>query len=201
MLLCDSTITRLATPEHLAKQPMIYPFIDKQVRANENGCKVISYGLTSFGYDVRLKNEVKLFTNLNNSIVDPMDVKDDCFVTAKINEDKETGHKYFILPPNSYALGCTVETFNMPSDVTAICVGKSTWARCGLLVNVTPIEAGFVGEVVIELANATSLPIKVYTGMGIAQFLFHRGDDECDTSYADRDGKYMNQKNLQLALA
>lgn len=154
--------------------------------------KVISYGQSSFGYDVRLADEFKIFTNVNSIIIDPLDFDQACCVDHK--------GPFCIIPPNSYILGRTMETFDMPRDITAVCLGKSTYARVGAIVNVTPIEAGFVGTVVIEISNSTSLPLKVYAGMGIAQFLFFKGDDECKVSYADRDGKYQGQTGIQTAL-
>jgi dCTP deaminase len=155
--------------------------------------RIISYGLTSYGYDVRLAEQFKIFSNMLGSTIDPLAIHQDCFVEqdASVNEAG-----YVILPPNSYLLGVTQETFAIPRDVTAICVGKSTYARCGIAVNVTPIEAGFEGQVVIEVANQTSLPARIYANMGIAQFLFFRGDQPCDVSYADRGGKYQGQSGI-----
>jgi dCTP deaminase len=154
--------------------------------------KIISYGQSSYGYDVRLADEFKIFTNINNALIDPLNMSNQCYVDHK--------GSYCIIPPNSYILGRTIETFDMPKDVTAICLGKSTYARCAAIINVTPIEAGFKGQVVIEISNASNLPLKVYAGMGIAQFLFLKGDITCDVSYADRGGKYQNQVGLQTAL-
>lgn len=184
-----------------AGEGMIKPFSSKQHRTNEAGERIISWGLSSYGYDVRLADdEVKLFTNANSTIVDPMEMDvESCLVDAVIH-GRDEGHPYFILPPNSYALGYTVEVFNIPRDISVIAVGKSTMARAGAIVNVTPIEAGFKGTVVIEIANASTLPIKIYLGVGIAQFLFFRGDRPCHTSYADRGGKYQGQKGVQTPL-
>lgn len=155
--------------------------------------RIISYGITSYGYDVRLDQKFKIFTNMLGSTIDPLAIHQDCFVEQDASLNKEG---YVILPPNSYLLGVTPETFVMPRDVTAICVGKSTYARCGIAVNLTPIEAGFEGQVVIEVANQTSLPARIYANMGIAQFLFFRGDQPCDVSYADRGGKYQGQSGI-----
>lgn len=187
-----------------AFQPMIAPFESRQVREVETPAgsrRVISYGTSSYGYDARLAREVKIFTNTNAMIINPKrmsDRADRCLVTAHILTDKD-GAEYFILPPNSYALGYTIEHFHMPRDITSVVLGKSTYARAGLQVNATPIEAGFQGTVVLELANSTSLPMSVYINEGIAQFLFFRGDQPCLTSYADRGGKYQNQRGLELS--
>lgn len=154
--------------------------------------KIISYGLSSFGYDVRLADEFKVFTNINSSIIDPLSFDSKCLVDLK--------GSYCIIPPNSYVLGRTIEEFNIPRDVQVICLGKSTYARCGAIVNVTPIEAGFSGPIVIEISNSTSLPLKIYANMGISQFVFFQGNEPCEVSYADRDGKYQNQSGIQTAL-
>lgn len=179
-------------------QPMIDPFVGHLVRVNTRGKRIISYGLSSYGYDVRLADdEIKVFTNANGTIVDPMNMDDaTCLVDATVL-DKDT-HPYFVLPPNSYALGYTIETFVIPRNVSVICLGKSTLARAGAIVNVTPIEAGFEGNVVIEISNASPLPIKVYVGVGIAQFQFLRGDQACEVSYADGDRKYQGQRGVTL---
>lgn len=154
--------------------------------------KAISFGTSSYGYDVRLARQFKIFTNVFNGMIDPLKADEKIFV------DHEGD--YCVIPPNSYILGHTEETFVMPRDTTAICLGKSTYARCGAIVNVTPIEAGFRGQVVIEISNATPLPMKVHAGQGIAQFLFFQSDEQCDVSYADRAGKYQDQQGLQTAL-
>lgn len=179
--------------------PMIEPFVNRAVRVNQDGEKIISYGLSSYGYDVRLSaNDVKLFSNVNGTIVDPMAMDASCLLDADIKTN-EKGFKYFILPPSSYALGYTIEYFYIPRNVNVICVGKSTLARAGALVNVTPIEAEFNGNVVIEISNGSTLPIMVYLEMGIAQFQFLEGINHCDVSYADRNGKYQGQTGLTLA--
>lgn len=180
-------------------RPMIEPFVDHLVRQNDAGEKIISYGLTSYGYDVRLKGEeVKIFTNANGGIVDPMSPSDEYFLDAKIHYNKK-GMAYFILPPNSYALASTVEYFVIPRNVSVICLGKSTYARSCAITNVTPIEAGFNGEVVIEVSNGSTLPIKIYLDSGIAQFQFFRGDQECELSYADGNRKYQGQRGVTLS--
>ncbi len=176
--------------------PMIAPFHSKSVKENENNVKLLSYGSSSYGYDVTLASQAYIFTNINGAIIDPRNFTDDVYVNAKILKDDE-GLEYFILPPNSYALGVTNEYFNMPRDVTAICLSKSTYARASMMVSATVIEAGWSGNVVLELANMCALPIKVYTNQGIAQFLFFKGE-MCNVSYADRGGKYQFQTGITL---
>lgn len=179
--------------------PMISPFVDEQVRVNEAGSKIISYGLTSYGYDVRLKaDEVKVFTNANGGLIDPMRPCASNYIDAEIHT-QEGGHKYFVLPPNSYALAATREYFRIPRNVLAICVGKSTYARSAVQINCTPIEPEFEGEVVIEIANSTTLPVKVYLETGIAQFLFFYGDRPSINSYADGNRKYQGQTGVTLS--
>jgi dCTP deaminase len=191
-------------------RPMIKPFVDHQVKtqlrmdklggtpvgeltviSSDNVEKIVSYGLSSYGYDVRLGREFKIFTNVRNGTIDPLNPDPDCFV------DHVGG--YCIIPPNSYILGHTMETFDIPQDIMVMCVGKSTYARLAAIVNVTPIEPGFKGQVVIEIANCSTLPLKVYAGQGIAQFLFLKGDQPCMTSYADKAGKYQNQQGVTTA--
>lgn len=169
--------------------PMISSAVDSSIR-EVDGVKIFSYGLSSYGYDVRLAEDFKIFTNINSAIIDPKALSAQTYVD-------HTG-PYCIIPPNSYILGHTVESFNIPDDIMAICLGKSSYARAGVLINTTPIEAGFVGQVVIEIANVTNLPIKVYANEGIAQFLFLRGNERCDVSYGDRAGKYQNQQGITL---
>lgn len=183
-------------------KPMIAPFFSRQVKTQrhqgiglyksaETERKIVSYGLSSFGYDVRLGNKFKIFTNVRNGTIDPLNPDPNCFV------DHEGD--FCIIPPNSYILGHTLETFDIPRDIMVVCVGKSTYARLAAITNVTPIEPGFKGEVVIEIANCSTLPLKVYANQGIAQFLFFKGDQECMVSYADKDGKYMNQTGITTA--
>jgi dCTP deaminase len=187
-ILSDVEIKELCLVQENA---MIYPYVDHQVRIKD-GDKIISYGQSSYGYDIRLADEFKIFTNINSSIIDPLNFADNTYADYRGD--------YCIIPPNSYVLGRTIEVFNMPRDITGVCVGKSTYARCGVLINVTPIEAGFIGQVVIEISNSTPLPVKVYANMGIAQLLFFRGNVECLVSYADGNRKYQNQFGIQTAL-
>ena len=171
-------------------KPMIEPFINRPIREN-NGKKIISYGLSGFGYDVRLSNKFKVFTNINSSIIDPLNPSDDFYVDFE--------GEYCILPPNSYLLGHTIEYFRIPKDVLVLCIGKSTYARLGAIVNCTPIEPEFYGQIVIEISNSTNLPLKVYANQGIAQFLFFQSDENCHVSYKDKDGKYQNQLGITKA--
>lgn len=164
---------------------MIEPFTEKLKRDG-----VISYGLSSYGYDARLADEFMIFTNIDNAIVDPKNFSDDSFVNRKTD--------VCIIPPNSFTLCRTVEYFRIPNDTLVICLGKSTYARCGLIVNVTPLEPGWEGHVTLEISNTTPLPAKVYANEGICQFLFFRGSSPCETTYADRSGKYMGQKGVTL---
>lgn len=171
-------------------EAMITPFVPHQVR-EVDGQKVVSYGLASYGYDVRLANEFKIFTNVRNAVIDPLNPDPDCFV--------EHFGDTCIIPPNSYVLGYTIESFKIPRDVMCVAVGKSSYARLAAIVNVTPIEPEFEGAVVIEIANCSPLPLKIYAGHGIAQFLFFKGDRPCEVSYADKGGKYQGQTGLTLA--
>ena len=168
---------------------MIEPFAPEQVRA-VNGNKIVSYGTSSYGYDVRCSNEFKIFTNINHTIVDPKDFDPRSFVDFKGDQ--------CIIPPNSFALARTVERFRIPRDVIVVCVGKSTYARCGIIVNVTPLEPEWEGIVTLEVSNTTPLPARIYANEGIAQFLFFEGDEPCETSYADKKGKYQAQQGLTL---
>ena len=168
------------------EQGMISPFEEKQVRGNS-----ISYGLSSFGYDARVSDEFKIFTNVNSEIVDPKNFKPSNFVTKNISE--------CIIPPNSFVLGKTVEYFRIPKNVLCICVGKSTYARCGVIVNVTPIENSFEGNIVIEMSNTTPNPAKIYSNEGIAQFLFFKSDTDPETTYKSKNGKYQGQTSIQVA--
>lgn len=170
---------------------MIEPFVDKQIRTH-NSQKIISYGLSSYGYDARVSKEFKIFTNINSAIVDPKNF-DKCSLV-----DREVD--VCIIPPNSFALGRTVEYFKIPRDVIVICVGKSTYARCGIIINVTPLEPEWEGHVTLEFSNTTPLPAKIYANEGACQFLFFKGDQACDLSYADRQGKYMKQLGVTLPL-
>jgi dCTP deaminase len=164
---------------------MIEPFEDRQVRAG-----VVSYGLSSYGYDIRVADEFKVFTNINSTVVDPKNFDARSFVDVKAD--------VCIIPPNSFALAKTVEYFRIPRDVLTVCVGKSTYARCGLIVNVTPFEPEWEGYVTLEISNTTPLPAKVYANEGIAQVLFFQSDEPCEISYADKAGKYQKQQGLTL---
>jgi dCTP deaminase len=164
---------------------MIEPFEDRQVRAG-----VISYGLSSYGYDIRVADEFKVFTNINSTVVDPKSFDARSFVDVKAD--------ICIIPPNSFALAKTVEYFRIPRDVLTVCVGKSTYARCGLIVNVTPFEPEWEGYVTLEISNTTPLPAKVYANEGISQVLFFQSDEVCEVSYADKKGKYQKQQGLTL---
>ena len=159
---------------------MISPFVEKQVRGDS-----ISYGLSSFGYDARVSDEFKIFTNVNSEIVDPKNFKPTNFVTKTVKE--------CIIPPNSFVLARTVEKFKIPNDILVICLGKSTYARCGIIVNVTPLEPGWEGYVTLEFSNTTPLPAKIYANEGVAQFIFLKGNEKPEVTYADRNGKYMGQ--------
>jgi len=183
--------------EHNASR-MIYPFCPESVKINEQGNKALSFGLSSYGYDVRLDENFKIFTNLYGGVIDPKRLNPDTMIDVKAKPD-EYGDMYVILPPHSYLLGSTIETFNIPKNVMVIAVGKSTYARTACHINVTPIEAGFRGKVVIEASNASSLPVKIYANEGIAQFLFFQGTEACQVSYADRNGKYQDQSGLTMA--
>lgn len=171
---------------------MISPFEPNQVR-EENNQKIISYGTSSYGYDVRCADEFKVFTNINSSIVDPKQFDSKSFVDVKSN--------VCIIPPNSFVLARTIEYFKIPRSVLTICLGKSTYARCGIIVNVTPLEPEWEGHVTLEFSNTTNLPAKVYAHEGVAQMLFFESDEICAVSYADRGGKYQGQLGVTLPIA
>ncbi len=177
----------------MAAQGMIEPFEPGQVRYAENGNKVISYGTSSYGYDVRCADEFKIFTNINSAIVDPKAFDPNSFVDLQSD--------VCIIPPNSFALARTVEFFRVPRNVLTICLGKSTYARCGIIVNVTPLEPEWEGHVTLEFSNTTTLPAKIYANEGVAQMLFFSGDEVCETSYKDRGGKYQGQTGVTLPKA
>ena len=179
-VLSDKNIRKLAIEEG-----MISPFEDKQVREGK-----ISYGLSSYGYDARVSEEFKIFTNVNSEIVDPKNFKSTNFVTKNGTE--------CIIPPNSFALARTVEKFKIPKDILVICLGKSTYARCGIIVNVTPLEPGWEGYVTLEFSNTTPRPAKIYANEGVAQFIFLKGKETPEVTYADRKGKYMGQTGVTL---
>lgn len=174
------------------EQGMIEPFEAGQVRFNEAGNKLVSYGTSSYGYDVRCAREFKVFTNVHSAIVDPKNFDENSFIDIVGDE--------CIIPPNSFALARTVEYFRIPRDVLTICLGKSTYARCGIIVNVTPLEPEWEGHVTLEFSNTTTLPARIYAGEGVAQMLFFQSDadDVCETSYKDRGGKYQGQQGVTL---
>ena len=169
---------------------MIEPFESDQVRTGKNNDRLISYGTSSYGYDVRCSNEFKVFTNINSTMVDPKDFDDKSFIDIKSD--------VCTIPPNSFALARTVEYFKIPRQVLTLCLGKSTYARCGIIVNVTPLEPEWEGHVTLEFSNTTSLPAKIYANEGVAQFIFLESDEVCETSYKDREGKYQGQKGVTL---
>ena len=164
---------------------MISPFENKQVSGNK-----ISFGVSSYGYDARVSDEFKIFTNVNSEIVDPKNFKNTNFIT-------KTGSEC-IIPPNSFVLARTVEYFKIPENILVICLGKSTYARCGIIVNVTPLEPGWEGHVTLEFSNTTPLPAKIYANEGVAQFIFLQGNEKPEVTYADRKGKYMGQTGVTL---
>ena len=176
----DAWIRRMAR-EHR----MIEPFEDRQVRSG-----VVSYGLSSYGYDIRVSDEFKVFTNINNTVIDPKNFDPRSFVDIKAD--------VCIVPPNSFALARTIEYFRIPRNVLTICLGKSTYARCGIIVNVTPLEPEWEGHVTLEFSNTTTLPAKIYANEGVAQMIFFESDEVCETSYADRGGKYQGQRGVTL---
>jgi dCTP deaminase len=180
MLLCDRLIRGLAK-----NQDMINPFVDKLTQKS-----IISYGVSSYGYDARVADEFKIFTNVDNAIIDPKNFSAQSFVDRKTD--------CCIIPPNSFALARTVEYFKIPRDVFVLCVGKSTYARCGIIVNVTPLEPEWEGHVTLEFSNTTQLPAKIYANEGACQFLFFKISEICDVSYKDRCGKYMGQTGVTL---
>lgn len=171
--------------EQAAKHRMIEPFSENQIAG-----EVISYGLSSYGYDLRVSNEFKIFTNVNNAIIDPKAFDEKSFVTVEAES--------VIVPPNSFALARSVEYFRIPRDVLTICVGKSTYARCGIIVNVTPFEPEWEGYATLEISNTTPLPARIYANEGLCQILFFQSDEPCETSYADRKGKYQKQQGIVL---
>ena len=172
------------------KQGMIEPFSKNQVRLDDDGNKLISYGVSSYGYDVRCSNEFKVFTNIHSAIVDPKSFDEKSFVD--INSD------VCVIPPNSFALARTIEYFRIPRNVLTVCLGKSTYARCGIIVNVTPLEPEWEGHVTLEFSNTTPLPAKIYANEGGCQFLFYKGEAPPEISYKDRKGKYMKQTGVTL---
>jgi len=183
----DSWIIKMAQ-----EAQMIEPFCAGQVRGTADA-PLISYGVSSYGYDVRCANEFKIFTNIHSAIVDPKNFNPQSFV--------DLVGDVCIIPPNSFALARTVEYFRIPRDVLTICLGKSTYARCGIIVNVTPLEPEWEGHVTLEFSNTTNLPAKIYAGEGVAQMLFLQSDETCQISYKDRGGKYQGQTGVTLPQA
>ncbi len=181
----DRWIRRMAE-----EQGMIEPFEPVQVREAAGGGRVISYGTSSYGYDIRCADEFKIFTNINSAIVDPKGFDSNSFVDLK--------SEVCIIPPNSFALARTVEYLRIPRNVLVVCLGKSTYARCGIIVNVTPLEPEWEGHVTLEFSNTTPLPAKIYANEGVAQVLFFESDEVCETSYRDRGGKYQGQQGVTL---
>ena len=179
-ILSDRWIKKMAL-----EKKMIDPFIPEQKQD-----MVISYGLSSFGYDSRLSNEFKIFTDVDSAVVDPKNFSNNSFVSRKVNE--------CVIPPNSFALASTVEYFKIPKDILVICLGKSTYARCGIIVNVTPLEPGWEGHVTLEFSNTTPLPAKIYANEGAAQLIFLKGNEEPTITYEKRKGKYMKQAGVTL---
>lgn len=174
------------------KHTMIDPFIDYQVHLTPQVGGVISYGVSSYGYDVRCAKEFKIFTNINSAIVDPKNFDENSFVSLVSD--------VCIIPPNSFVLARTIEYFKIPRNILTICVGKSTYARCGIIVNVTPLEPEWEGHVTLEFSNTTPLPAKIYAGEGVAQMLFFESEEACEISYKDRSGKYQGQQGVTLPM-
>ena len=181
MVMPDHWIRRMAVDHG-----MIEPFVEREARGG-----VISYGLSSYGYDARVGKTFRIFHNVDSAVVDPKAFSPDSFAERTVTES-------VIIPPNSFALAETVERFRIPREVLVICVGKSTYARCGIIVNVTPLEPEWEGTVTLEFSNTTPLPAKIYAGEGACQFLFLKGESPCEVSYADRKGKYMHQRGVTL---
>ena len=170
----------------IANKGMITPYSDKQIRKN-----VISYGVSSYGYDIRISDEFKIFTNINTTLVDPKNFDERSLVDFKGD--------VCIIPPNSFALASSVEYLKIPRDVLVICLGKSTYARCGIIVNITPLEPEWEGHITVEISNTTPIPAKIYGNEGIAQLIFLQADEVCEISYKDKAGKYQSQKGITLA--
>jgi dCTP deaminase len=196
-ILDDIEIARLCMNVGPDNTPMIHPFVNYQVRSTTEKGSVISYGLSSYGYDLRCDRKFKVFSNTYRNytdggsvIIDPKQPSEDTY------EDYEGD--YCIIPPNSLALASSIERFHIPDDVLGICLGKSTYARCGIVVNITPLEPGWTGHLTLEFSNTTPMPAKIYAGEGAAQLIFLRGAKKCRTSYRERHGKYMNQENAPV---
>jgi dCTP deaminase len=181
----DTWIRRMAR-----ERAMIEPFEEKLVRQTADGASVISYGLSSYGYDLRVADEFKVFTNVFNAVVDPKRFDERSFVDMR--------GEFCLVPPNSFALARSIEYFRIPREVVTLCVGKSTYARCGIIVNVTPLEPEWEGHVTLEISNTTPLPARIYAGEGLAQVIFLAAEEPCETSYADRAGKYQAQRGITV---
>lgn len=175
-----------------AKKGMIEPFCDHLVKKNEQGNPIVSYGLSSYGYDLRVSNHFKVFTNVYNTVVDPKHFNEDSFIDIYADE--------CLIPPNSFALAQSVEYFRIPRNIMTVCLGKSTYARCGIIVNVTPFEPEWEGHVTLEISNTTPLPAKIYAFEGLAQVLFFEASNVCLTSYKDRNGKYQKQTGITVPI-
>jgi dCTP deaminase len=189
----DSWIKRMSRSQNL-----IDPFEEKLIRAVADR-RIISSGLSSYGYDCRLaRDEFKVFSPVTGTEIDPKNFDPNSLLDVPIRQ-ADDGSDYWLLPPHSYALGVTIERFQIPRNVTALAIGKSTYARCGLIANTTPLEANWCGRLVVELYNAANLPVRLYAEEGFIQILFFESDEECETSYSDRGGKYQDQKGLTLA--
>ena len=189
----DAWIKRMSRSQNL-----IHPFEEKLIRAVADR-RIISSGLSSYGYDCRLaRDEFKVFSPVTGTEIDPKNFDPDSLLDVPIRR-ADDGSDYWLLPPHSYALGVTIERFQIPRNVTALAIGKSTYARCGLIANTTPLEANWCGRLVVELYNAANLPVRLYAEEGFIQILFFESDEECETSYSDRGGKYQDQKGLTLA--
>lgn len=184
-ILSDAEIIDLAE-----NKEMISPFEKSLISKKENGSRILSYGTSSYGYDARVANDFKIFTNVNSFLIDPKNFDPSSCIEKKGD--------YCIIPPNSFCLSYTVETFKIPRDILVICLGKSTYARCGVIVNVTPLEPEWEGQVTLEFSNTTSLPVKIYANEGCCQFLFFKANKECIQSYKDRKGKYSGQSGITL---
>jgi dCTP deaminase len=186
-ILSDQEIRRFAREKR-----MIEPFIDRQVRQRDDGRRVVGYGLSSYGYDLRVASEFKVFTNVFSTVVDPKAFDSRSFVDIE--------GEACIVPPNSFALSRSIEYFRIPRDILTICLGKSTYARCGIIVNVTPFEPEWEGHATLEISNTTPLPAKIYANEGLAQVIFLRANSLCEVSYADRKGRYQAQSGITLPL-
>ncbi len=187
-ILCDSEILNRCWTEE-----MIKPFEDNPVRQTVTGEKIVSYGVGSYGYDIRVDNDFKIFNNLQSAVIDPK-----VFDEANFHSVNAPDGVAVTIPPNSFALATSREYLKIPRDILVICIGKSTYARCGIIVNVTPLEPEWQGNITMEISNTTPNPARIYAGEGIAQLVFHRADEVCRTSYADKGGKYQGQKGITL---